>query len=61
VKWTVSGQRFANKQITSALSQAESRNPEADGCWQLAVIEATFYLLAKKYEKLDLIEFRELR
>jgi hypothetical protein len=57
----VSGQRFANEQITPALGQAESRIPEAEGCRQLGVSEATFYRLAKKYEKLGLTEIRKLR
>ncbi len=43
------------------MRQANSGTPVADGCRQLGVSEATFYIWKKKYGNLGVSELRQLR
>ena len=52
---------FTEEQITYALRQADSGTPAADGCRQLGVSVATFYVWKKKYAHLGVSELRRIR
>ena len=53
--------RYSEEQVAYAQRLAESGTPVGDGCRQIGIAEATFYLWKKKYGGLGVSAVRELR
>jgi putative transposase len=53
--------RFTEEQVAFALRLADAGTPVADGCRQIGVSEATFYVWKKKYADLGVAELRRLK
>ena len=53
--------RYSEEQVIYALRQADSGVAVSEGCRQIGVSEATFYVWRRKYAHLGVTELRKLK